>query len=269
VPSITPVNIGLRSKAARMMSWVRALVRVIQHGTWRGCSAALPRKENTGGEIDAAPVDARRRAGLEPGDAQRQFAQARRQRQRGGVTGAAAGVVGQADVNLAAEKGADGEHHRGRGEAQAEPADHAGDAVALDDQVFGLLLEQGQPGLVLQRLAHRPFVEHAVGLGAGGAHRRALAGVEDTEMDAGAVGRMRHQAAERVDLLDQMALADAADGGIAGHLAQGLDVLGQQQGAASHARSRQRRLGAGMAAADDDDVKVLLIGHGTGLPGAG
>jgi hypothetical protein len=36
-PSITPVYIGERSRLARMMSWVRLLVWVIQHGSWRGC----------------------------------------------------------------------------------------------------------------------------------------------------------------------------------------------------------------------------------------
>jgi type IV pilus assembly protein PilO len=40
---------------------------------------------------------------------------------------------------------------------------------------------------------------------------------------------VRHQAAEGVDLLDQMALADTADGRVARHLAQGLDVLRQQK----------------------------------------
>ena len=33
---MVPPNSGERSSPARMMSWVRELVRVIQHGTWRG-----------------------------------------------------------------------------------------------------------------------------------------------------------------------------------------------------------------------------------------
>jgi hypothetical protein len=37
---MTPVNIGLRSKPLRMISCVRSLVWVIQHGTWRGCCSA-------------------------------------------------------------------------------------------------------------------------------------------------------------------------------------------------------------------------------------
>jgi hypothetical protein len=39
----------------------------------------------------------------------------------------------------------------------------------------------------------------------------------------------RHRAAQRVDLLDQMALADAADRRVAAHLAERLDVVRQQQ----------------------------------------
>jgi len=101
-----------------------------------------------------------------------------------------------------------------------------------------------------------------VGLGAGGAHRRALAGVQDAELDAGLVDGMGHQAAEGVDLLDQVALADAADGRVAAHLAQGFDVVGEQQGARAEARGGQGRLGPGMAAAHYDDIEFVLILHG-------
>jgi hypothetical protein len=41
---------------------------------------------------------------------------------------------------------------------------------------------------------------------------------EETELDAAGVGDLAHDAAEGVDLADEMALGDAADGGIAGHL---------------------------------------------------
>ena len=47
-------------------------------------------------------------------------------------------------------------------------------------------------------------------------------------MNAGAIGGARHNPAEGVDFLDQMALADTTNGWIAGHLADGLDVLGKQ-----------------------------------------
>src|SRR5881398_2310586 len=108
------------------------------------------------------------------------------------------------------------------------------------------------------------LVELPVGLGAGRAHRRALAGIERAELDAGAVSRPGHGAAQRVDLAHQVSLADTADGRIATHLAQGLDALSQQQRARSHACGGEGRLGAGMTAADDDDVvgEWLLGTHG-------
>ena len=65
----------------------------------------------------------------------------------------------------------------------------------------------------------------------------------------------RHRTAQGVDFPDQMPLTDTANGRVAAHLPQRLDALRQQQGARTHPRGRQRRLGAGMAAADDDDVK--------------
>ena len=45
---MTPVNIGLRSNPLLMISCVRALVWVTQHGTWRGWLSGVPRKLNTG-----------------------------------------------------------------------------------------------------------------------------------------------------------------------------------------------------------------------------
>ena len=69
-------------------------------------------------------------------------------------------------------------------------------------------------------LANGVSIELAVGLGARRPHRRALARVEGAELDPGAVDGGRHGAAQRVDLPRQVALADAADRGIAAHLAQ-------------------------------------------------
>jgi hypothetical protein len=77
---MTPVNIGERDSPARMMSWVRSVVRAMWQLTWRGCSAASTEVGETPAPARrrAAPRagrsrccvarDARRRAGLEPLD---------------------------------------------------------------------------------------------------------------------------------------------------------------------------------------------------------
>ena len=129
------------------------------------------------------------------------------------------------------------------------------------DEVGDLLLEEPQVRLRLEQPADGALVELAVGLRAGGAHRRSLAGIQGAKLDARLVRRQRHGAAERIDFLDQMALADAADGRVAAHLPERLDVVGEQQRAPAHARGRERRLGAGMAAADHDHVEFGLKAH--------
>ena len=131
----------------------------------------------------------------------------------------------------------------------------------VDHQVVARALEQREIRLVLEAAPNRRLVEQAIGLRPGRPHRRALGAVQDPELDAGLVGRRRHRAAQGIDLLDQMPLADAADRRVAAHLPERLDRMRQQQRRRAHARGSERRLGAGMAAADDDDVEVFGIGH--------
>ena len=66
---------------------------------------------------------------------------------------------------------------------------------------------------------------------------------------------------ERIDLLDEVALADAPDRRIAAHLPERLDVVREQKRAPAHARRGERRLGARMAAADDDHVEFCSETH--------
>ena len=100
-------------------------------------------------------------------------------------------------------------------------------------------------------------VELAVRLGARTPHRRALAAIQHPELDAALVGDPAHQAVQRIDLADQMALAEPADRRIAGHRADGRKPVGDQRGLRAHARSRSRGLTAGVAAADHDDVERI------------
>src|SRR6185503_12139742 len=207
--------------------------------------------------VDRATVDARRRAGLETTDAEGQGAQSLGQAVGRRIAGATALIVRQADVDLAAEERADGQHYRPRAELDAGLRDDAANLVAFDQQIGDLLLEQREVRLVLQHRADRLLVQDAIGLRARRSNGGALARIQDTELDAGAIGRLRHRATERVDLLDQMTLADTADRRVAAHLPERLDALRQQQRAHTHARRGQSGLGAGVPAANDDDVEFL------------
>jgi len=142
-----------------------------------------------------------------------------------------------------------------------------GDLLAFDQQIGSGLLEHSQIGLTLDQAAHCCLVQRPVGLATGGAHRRPLAVIEDAELDAGSVGSLGHHPTERVDFLDQMALADPANGRVAAHRAHRLDGVGQQQGVQPHSRGGHARLGAGVATADDDDIEGFGVTHGNFQPG--
>ena len=86
---------------------------------------------------------------------------------------------------------------------------------------------------------------------------RPLAGVEHAGLDERVVDGAAHFAAERVDLADEMPLARAADGGIAGHEGDGIQIEREQQGIKPHARAGQRRLAARVPRADDGNIKTI------------
>lgn len=181
-------------------------------------------------EIHRAAIDTRRSAGFQTANPQRQFTQTARQGNRRWITGATAGEILQTDVDKSAEKRAGGQYH-GIGE---ETQTHLGDDTAylflLDDQVIGGLLKYPQVRLVFEDFADSGLVENTVGLRTGRPYRRAFAAVQYAELDAALVGGHGHRAAEGIDFLDQMALADATDSRVATHGTEGFHVMRQQQG---------------------------------------
>ena len=108
-------------------------------------------------------------------------------------------------------------------------------------------------------MADRSPVKHAVSLCPGRPNGRTFGIVEDAELDAGFIGRGSHGATQGIELLDQMTFADATDRRVATHLAKGLDIVSQQQGAATHPGCGQGGLSPGVTAADHDDVEFLRV----------
>ena len=132
----------------------------------------------------------------------------------------------------------------------------AGHAAIGNDEIVGFGLDDRQVRSRANRLLHRSRVELAVSLGARAAHRRALAAIEHPELNAAAVGHPAHQPVERIDLADQMALAEPADRRVARHRADGREAVGDERGSRAHARGRGRSLAARVPAADDDDIEA-------------
>ena len=145
--------------------------------------------------------------------------------------------------------------------------DYAFDAIAIDDQIVDRLLENTQVRLIFDNVRIAAWYSTRSAW-ARVARTAGPCAVQDAELDAAAIGGQRHRAAECVDLLDQMAFADAADGRIARHLAERFDTVRQQQRFAAEPCRGQTGLGTGMTAADNDHAVVFRVFHGA-LSGRG
>ena len=84
-------------------------------------------------------------------------------------------------------------------------------------------------------------------------------------MDAGSIDSASHDAVKGVNFAHQLAFPKTADGRVAGHLANGLETMGQKQ-RLSAAPSRSRgRFRTGVAATNDN---YIVVNHSQKL-GAG
>ena len=109
--------------------------------------------------------------------------------------------------------------------------DHPGHRPVLGEDLHHLRLLDPEVLLELQGVLHDLLVLPAVRLGPEGPDGGALAPVQNPVLDAGLVRRPAHLAPQGVQLPHQVALARAADGRVAGHVAHRVQVDGEAQGA--------------------------------------
>ena len=111
-------------------------------------------------------------------------------------------------------------------------------------------------------MLHVFLVAPPVRLGPKGMDRGALAPVQHPVLDAAVVRCQAHFAAQGIQLPDQVALAGAADGGVAGHIAYGIQVDGEENGLEAQPGGGQGGLNAGVARSNDGHVAIFHeIGH--------
>ncbi len=116
-------------------------------------------------------------------------------------------------------------------------------------------------GLGLEDFAHLHAVLLLVALRARRPDGGAARGIEQAELDADGVGDFAHDAAEGVDFAHEMALGDAANGGVAGHLRDEVEVEREESGAQAHARGGHGGFAASVSGAYDDYVVLFGEGH--------
>ena len=205
------------------------------------------------GEIHGAGVDPGRGAGLEPAQGEAQLPQAVRQGCGGEHAVGPALPDALAHNGPAVEVGAGADDGRPHREHRPGLEDHMAHPAPGEADGGDLPLAEGQVLLALQGALHDLLVPPPVRLGPEAVDGGALAPVEPV-LDAGLIGGPGHLAAQGVQLPDQVALAGAADGGIAGHVAHRVQVDGKADGPLAHAGGGQGGLNAGVARANHRDI---------------
>jgi hypothetical protein len=77
---------------------------------------------------------------------------------------------------------------------------------------------------LLKYLAHLGAIKRTIRLRARGLHGGAARTIQEAKLDAGSVDDATHDAAQCIYLAHDVAFGDAADGGIARHLAYQIEV---------------------------------------------
>src|ERR1035437_6094868 len=131
------------------------------------------------------------------------------------------------DVGQAIEEGPGGNNHRGRLYGPAIAQQNPGNTTVLTyRQRSHLGLLDPQIGFVFKHLAHPVAIQPLVHLSARRPHRRTARRIQQAELDADRIRHFAHDAAQRVDFTHQVTLGDAADGRVAAHLGNQVQVHG-------------------------------------------
>jgi hypothetical protein len=168
--------------------------------------------------VDRATVEPRRRPGLEPPQREAQRAQVLAQLERRRLADPTARAPLGPGVQHPAQESPGGHDHRVAGDPRTIDQDHPAGATCPFSHVDTRhhALHDGDHRVSRERGAGVRAVAGLVDLDPGRAHRRALAAVQDPAVDRAGVGGAAHEAAERLDLLDEVPLRYPADARVAG-----------------------------------------------------
>ena len=210
-------------------------------------------------KINGRPHQSRRRPRLQSPQRQPHLLQRPAQTHRRPLPGATARLLIRPHMHQPSQESPRRDHHRLRQEPHPQRRLHPLHRPALHHQRCRLPLLAVQILLPLAHPLHPKLIRLLIALRARRPHARAALRVQHAELQPRHIRRLAHLAAQRINLPRQMPLRQSADGRVARHLPDGVQVDGQQQRLRAHARRRQRRLHPRVARADDDDIVRLRI----------
>src|ERR1700750_18581 len=162
-----------------------------------------------------------------------------------------------ADVNSPTQEGAGSDNYAARAKLPTlDRLDARNSSFCVKDQSRDCALNGLEVWLLFQQCADRAPIESPVTLSAWRPDSRALAAIEHPELDHGEICCPSHDSAECINLADNGALGDSANGGIARHLSDCLQRAGDQGDARTEAGRCNGCLSAGMAAAYHQHVEL-------------
>jgi hypothetical protein len=100
------------------------------------------------------------------------------------------------------QKRASGQHDRSGIKAQTNLRDHAANAITVERDIVGSLLEEEEIGLMFQCVADRLAVENPVRLRPRSPHCGPFPRVQDAKLDTRLVSRSRHESTEGIYFFD-------------------------------------------------------------------
>lgn len=122
---------------------------------------------------------------------------------------------------------------------------------------------QVEPWGVFQQPLHTELVGFFVALGARRAGAGAFAGIEHAPLDGGGIGIERHGSAEGVDFANHVTLGETANGGVAAHLSDGVEILRKHGDRATESGGSKGSFDSGVAGTDDEHVIIFRVNkHG-------
>ncbi len=179
------------------------------------------------GEVNSPAVEPCRRAGFEAAKFKSEVAQTVTEGGRG-VPHSTAFLILETNMEESAHECSSG-HDDGSSEgAVAKVGLHPRDGVVGGEDADGISLAEGESVRRLERGFGTELIGLFIALGPWGAHGGPTCGVEHPELDGRGIRVQPHEPTQRVDLANDLSFGLTADGGIAGHLTQGIEILGQE-----------------------------------------
>jgi hypothetical protein len=132
----------------------------------------------------------------------------------------------------------------------------------VEYKVDNLSLPEVEIGSGFKRAPHLASIPHAISLSSRRLHRGTTGTIEQPELNSCAIYNPAHNAAERVDFSHEVSLRDSTNGGIAGHLADEIQIQRNEAGFRAQSSRGRSGLTARMAGANHYYIEDLVKRHG-------